>query len=202
MKFFCSLLLFTLTTYAQRPVADSAFVALSSYSGSFAYDMKYATPDNFLKTAVYDCPKCFLRLQTVKALIAANQEFRKKGYSIKLFDCYRPLSVQQKMWRIVSDPKYVADPAKGSIHNRGGAVDLTLVDEKGKELDMGTPFDFFGPQASHKFQDLPAEVKRNRRMLRRIMERHGFERFDSEWWHYNLTGSRQFPVADQKWPCP
>jgi D-alanyl-D-alanine dipeptidase len=105
------------------------------------------------------------------------------------------------MWKIVSDPKYVADPAKGSIHNRGGAVDLTLVDKNGKELDMGTPFDFFGPQASHDFKDLPANVKRNRRFLSRVMQRHGFERFDSEWWHYNLNGARQFPVANQNWPC-
>ena len=76
---------------------------------------------------MYDCAECFLRLKTVKALIMANDKFIKKGYKIKLFDCYRPLDIQKKMWALVPNPEYVADPAKGSIHNRGGAVDITLV---------------------------------------------------------------------------
>ena len=87
-------------------------------SDDFIYDMKYATNDNFLKSNVYDCAECFLRLKTVKALIMANDKFIKKGYKIKLFDCYRPLDIQKKMWALVPNPEYVADPAKGSIHNR------------------------------------------------------------------------------------
>mgnify|MGYP006186397759 CR=1 FL=1 len=91
----------------------------------------------------------------------------KKGFRIKLFDCYRPLDIQKKMWKIVSNPEYVADPKKGSIHNRGGAVDISLVDAKGKEVEMGTSFDFFGFQASHNYTNLPDAVKANRKFLKK-----------------------------------
>ena len=117
----------------ETSVNDSTFVNLKQYSQDFEYDMKYATEDNFLKAKVYDCAECFLRLKTVNALIDANKKFLKKGYKIKILYCYRPLDIQKKMWKIVSNPKYVADPAKGSIHNRGGAVDITLIDSLGKE---------------------------------------------------------------------
>ena len=164
-------------------VNDTTFVNLKEYSSDFIYNMKYATADNFLKTKVYDCEACYLRYKTVKALIKANEKFIKKGYKIMLFDCYRPLDIQKKMWQIVSNPNYVADPKKGSIHNRGGAVDITLVDSTGVAIDMGTPFDFFGIEASHDYENLADEVKENRRMLRKIMTRSGFRIFESEWWH-------------------
>ncbi|HQE35157.1 MAG TPA: M15 family metallopeptidase, partial [Flavobacterium alvei] len=100
-------------------VSDTTFVNLKDYSQDFVYDMKYATSDNFLKAKVYDCAECFLRLKTIKALISANADFIKMGYKIKIFDCYRPLDIQKRMWKIVPNPSYVADPSKGSIHNRG-----------------------------------------------------------------------------------
>jgi D-alanyl-D-alanine dipeptidase len=180
---------------------DSTFVNLKDYSSDFIYNMKYATTDNFLKTKVYDCEACYLRYKTVKALINANEKFIKKGYKIMLFDCYRPLDIQKKMWQIVSNPSYVADPKKGSIHNRGGAVDITLVDSNGKELDMGTPFDFFGIEASHDYENLSEEVKQNRKTLRKIMTRSGFRIFESEWWHYNLKNARKENISNFKWQC-
>ena len=182
-------------------VADTTFVNLKDYSKDFIYDMKYATEDNFLKAKVYDCAECLLRLKTVKALVAANKDFIKKGYKIKLYDCYRPLSIQKKMWEIVSNPEYVADPKKGSIHNRGGAVDISLVDANGTELDMGTPFDFFGIQASHNYTKLSKEVLSNRKFLKKIMVKNGFNSFDSEWWHYNLKTGLKDKVSNQKWDC-
>jgi D-alanyl-D-alanine dipeptidase len=182
-------------------INDTTFVNIKEYSSDFILDMKYATEDNFLKTKVYDCAACFLRLKTVNHLIEANNEFKKKGYQIKLFDCYRPLDVQKKMWAIVSDPNYVANPAKGSIHNRGGAVDVTLVDENGVELDMGTTFDFFGIEASHDYRDLPRNILKNRKLLKKIMKRNHFESFDSEWWHYNLLGSRKDSLSNFTWKC-
>jgi D-alanyl-D-alanine dipeptidase len=182
-------------------VADTTFVNLKDYSKDFIYDMKYATEDNFLKAKVYDCAECVLRYKTVRALIAANEDFLKKGYRIKLFDCYRPLSIQKKMWEIVSNPIYVADPKKGSIHNRGGAVDISLVDENGKELEMGTSFDYFGLEASHSFPILPNKVKSNRKFLKKIMIKNGFNSFDSEWWHYNLKTGLNDKVSNQKWNC-
>lgn len=182
-------------------VNDSTFVNLKQYSQDFVYDMKYATADNFLKAKVYDCGECFLRLKTVNALIEANKKFIEKGYKIKIFDCYRPLDIQKKMWKIVSNPKYVANPAKGSIHNRGGAVDITLVDRFGKELDMGTSFDFFGIEASHNYPNVSEEVKENRIVLKTTMTSSGFNSFDSEWWHYNLKSGLNDAVSNVKWEC-
>ncbi|MGL5112382.1 MAG: M15 family metallopeptidase [Flavobacterium sp.] len=182
-------------------LSDTTFVKVSDYSSDFIFDMKYATVDNFMKSKVYDCPTCFLRLKTVKALIKANKKFISKGYKIKLFDCYRPLDIQKKMWEIVSNPKYVANPAKGSIHNRGGAVDLTLVTLKGQELDMGTPFDFFGEEARHDYPFSDAKIRENRKMLKKIMLRNGFKAFDSEWWHYNLASGMTDKLANTKWKC-
>ncbi len=185
----------------ETSINDSTFVNLKQYSQDFEYDMKYATEDNFLKAKVYDCAECFLRLKTVNALIDANKKFLEKGYKIKIFDCYRPLDIQKKMWKIVSNPKYVADPAKGSIHNRGGAVDITLIDSLGKELDMGTPFDFFGIEASHNYPNVSDNVKQNRILLKTIMTSSGFNSFDSEWWHYNLKTALNDAVSNAKWDC-
>lgn len=184
-----------------KSINDTVFVNLKDYSTDFVYDMKYATEDNFLKAKVYDCAECFLRLKTVRSLIQANKKFIKKGYKIKIFDCYRPLDIQKEMWTIVSNPKYVADPSKGSIHNKGGAVDITLVDSEGKELDMGTPFDFFGEEAAHNYPNVSNEVKKNRALLKKIMLKSNFNSFDSEWWHYNLKSSSKDKVSNAKWEC-
>ncbi|OXG04836.1 M15 family metallopeptidase [Flavobacterium araucananum] len=189
------------SSVVKQEIADTTFVNLRDYSNDFIYDMKYATEDNFLKAKVYDCAECLLRYKTVKALIAANTDFNKKGYKIKLYDCYRPLSIQKKMWEIVSNPEYVADPKKGSIHNRGGAVDISLVDSNGKEVDMGTPFDFFGSRASHNYTQLSNAVKSNRKYLKKTMISNGFNSFDSEWWHYNLKTGLNDKVSNQKWNC-
>ncbi len=182
-------------------INDSSFVNLNDYSNDFVYDMKYATTDNFLKAKVYDCEECFLRLKTVKALINANNSFMKLGFKIKLFDCYRPLDVQKKMWEIVPNPVYVANPAKGSIHNKGGAVDISLVDLSGTDLDMGTKFDFFGEEASHNYLKLNQKIIDNRKFLKSIMIEFKFNSFDSEWWHYNLIDALNDKVSNVKWKC-
>ena len=182
-------------------INDTTFVNLKDYSQDFLYDMKYATSDNFLKSKVYDCAACFLRLKTVTALIKVNKKFMKKGLRIKIFDCYRPVDIQKKMWKIVSNPKYVANPAKGSVHNRGGAVDITLVDTTGKELNMGTSFDFFGIEASHNYSNVSMEVKKNRILIRTLMTSNGFNSFDSEWWHYNLKSGLNDKISNAKWEC-
>lgn len=182
-------------------LADTVFVRLADYSKDFVYDMRYATPNNFLKQTVYDCAECYTRTKTAVSLIAANKEFMTLGYRIKFFDCYRPLDVQKRMWKIVSDPRYVANPAKGSIHNRGGAVDITLVDSSGKELPMGTEFDHFGIEAHHNYNKLPDTILKNRKLLKRVMEKHGFKGMTTEWWHYNLTALQKAKVANFVWDC-
>lgn len=180
---------------------ENAFVNLENYSRDFVYDMKYATPDNFLKEKVYPCAECILRVKTVKALLSANQSFLEKGYRIKLYDCYRPLSIQKKMWKIVPNAQYVANPKKGSIHNKGGAVDISLVDSLGVELNMGTGFDYFGEEASHHYQNLSEEILTNRRLLKEIMVQHNFKSYDAEWWHYSLNNASSDKVSNLKWRC-
>lgn len=183
-------------------LADTTFVRLADYSADFVYDMRYATANNFLKAKVYECAECYTRVKTAKALLKANADFMKKGYRIKFFDCYRPNSVQHKMWKIVPNPQYVADPVKGSIHNKGGAVDITLVTMEGEELDMGTDFDFFGKRAYHDNTDLPVHILENRKVLKETMEQYGFWSIRTEWWHYNLAAASNDKVDDFKWDCP
>ncbi|MGB5822217.1 MAG: M15 family metallopeptidase [Saonia sp.] len=182
-------------------LADTTFVRLVDYSADFLYDLRYATTNNFLKAQVYDCAECYTRVKTAKALLAANAEFMKKGYKIKFFDCYRPNSVQYKMWAIVPNPQYVANPVKGSIHNKGGAVDISLATFEGRELDMGTDFDFFGKRAHHDYPDLPGNILDNRKLLKETMEKYGFWSIRTEWWHYNLSAASNDPIADFKWKC-
>lgn len=180
---------------------DTAFVRLADYSDQFQYDLRYATTNNFLKAQVYDCAECYTRVKTAKALLKANADFMKQGYRIKFFDCYRPNSVQYKMWKIVPNPQYVANPQKGSIHNKGGAVDITLVTLDGKEVDMGTDFDFFGKKAYHDNMDLPQEILDHRKLLKNTMEEYGFWSIRTEWWHYNLAAASNDKVVDFKWEC-
>ncbi|WP_454996699.1 M15 family metallopeptidase [Capnocytophaga leadbetteri] len=180
---------------------QSDFVRLKDLSADFVYELKYATPDNFLKQAVYDCGECYLRKSTAEALVKANEAFKQLGYRIKLFDCYRPLSVQKKMWKILPGTHYVANPAKGSKHNRGAAVDLTLVDAQGKELNMGTPFDFFGKEAHHTYTEHSKEVLENRKLLKETLNKYNFKSIYSEWWHYEYRPEMQSKVENFEWQC-
>jgi len=184
-----------------KTVHDTTFVNLKDFSSEFVLDMRYATENNFLKAKVYECAECYLRYKTVKKLIEANEKFKKLGYSIKLFDCYRPLDIQKRMWEIVSNPIYVADPKKGSIHNRGAAVDITLVDKNGVEVDMGTGFDHFGKEAAHSYQDLSKLVLANRKLLKTVMESCSFKTFPSEWWHYDLITKEKDGLSNFRWNC-
>jgi D-alanyl-D-alanine dipeptidase len=119
------------------------------------------------------------------------------GLGLKIFDAYRPYSVTVKFWELVKDERYVANPAKGSGHNRGIAVDLTIIDLKtGKELDMGTGFDNFTDTAHHTFTSLPEEVLHNRLLLKSTMEKYGFIALESEWWHYYLANGNTFELLD------
>ncbi len=153
--------------------SDSSFVKMNDLK-DFSFDMRYATTNNFLKEKVYPCANCMVRTEVADALVKANKIFLQKGHHIKFYDCYRPLDVQKKMWAIKPDNRYVANPKGGSIHNRGAAVDMTLVDATGKELDMGTEFDHFGEEAHHSYLKLSKEVLENRKYLKTIMEQCGF----------------------------
>ena len=176
--------------WSELTVADSLLI-----------DLKYATSDNFTKTQVYDCARCFLRPEVAARIRRINFHLKRThGWRLKLFDCYRPRPYQQRLWDIVPDPIYVSDPKKGSMHNRGAAVDLTIVDTHGKPLDMGTEFDYFGRKAHSDFQGLPDTVLANRQFLEDIMVANGFKGIQSEWWHYSISGLGS-QLSEWIWDC-
>ncbi len=165
-------------------------------------DIRYAGTNNFTGQQIYGCGRCFLREAAAEALIEAARHLADKGYGLILFDCYRPRPAQWRLWEIVPDPRYVADPRKGSMHNRGLAVDLTLFDlSTGQPLDMGTPYDFFGPEAHADYSALPQHVLTNRKTLRDAMHAAGFEGIATEWWHFSLR-KHASPLAAWEWACP
>ena len=149
---------------------------------------------------MYNCGKCFLRPEVAEAIVKAQKKLEKKGYGLKMFDCYRPRPFQQRLWDKVPDDRYVTNPKKGSMHNRGAAVDLTLVDKNGKELDMGTPFDFFGEKAYQTCTDLPKNVLENRKLLNTTLESVGFKTIRTEWWHFSYT-KKKYALSDWLWDC-
>ena len=176
------------------------FRDLQQLDSSIRIDIRYATSNNFTKAKIYDCPRCLLRPDAALAILKAQKMLQRQGLGFKMFDCYRPRLYQQRLWDKVPNPDYVTPPAKGSMHSRGAAVDLTLVDAQGNELDMGTPYDFFGPKGHFDYGDLPDAVLANRRLLRRTMEAVGFEGIRTEWWHFSFRG-KNYPLSDAVWEC-
>jgi len=174
--------------YRRSVINDSLkkMVELKTIMPNIQYDLRYATPNNFMHQQVYKNGRTtFLRLIVARALSRVQQELNEKNLSLKVWDAYRPFSVTEKMWELIKDDRYVADPKKGSGHNRGIAVDLTIVDRTtGKELDMGTGFDNFTDTAHQNFKDLPLEILKNRDLLKTVMEKNGFVAFETEWWHF------------------
>jgi zinc D-Ala-D-Ala dipeptidase len=180
--------------------AENGFVELITLDASILIDIKYATTDNFVKEKMYNCGRCFLRPEVAAAIVLAHKKLQKKGLGLKIFDGYRPRPFQQRLWDKVPDDRFVTNPKKGSMHNRGAAVDLTIVDKKGKELDMGTPFDFFGEKAYQTCTDLPKNVLDNRKLLRETLAEFGFKHIRTEWWHYSYT-QKKYALSDWLWDC-
>jgi D-alanyl-D-alanine dipeptidase len=160
-------------------------------------ELTYTTTENFMHTVLYSpTTTTFLRLPAALALKKVQDALRKENLSLKIWDAYRPYSVTLKMWDLIHDDRYVADPAKGSGHNRGIAVDLTIVSLKdGKELDMGTGFDNFTDSAHQDYSKLSENVLNNRKLLRNLMVENGFAIFPTEWWHYYYSEG-QFDILD------
>lgn len=174
-------------------------VELRSAIPGMLYDLRYATTNNFMHRRMYrkNTKQTFLRAPAATALSKVQHELNSKGYGLLIFDAYRPYAVTVSFWELVKDERYVANPSKGSGHNRGLAVDLTIVDLKtGKSLDMGTDFDNFTDTAHHDFTQLPQPVLNNRKLLKETMERHGFKLFETEWWHYYWPNDRSYEVLD------
>ena len=155
-----------------------------------------------MKKVLYPAARAYLRRPAAAALRNVQRELAGENLALKVWDAYRPYRVTVEMWEAIRDPDYVADPAKGSRHNRGAAVDVTLVDLRtGAELAMPTAYDDFSKRAAHDFSELSGEVTANRARLREVMMRNGFEPLPSEWWHYDFSGWQRFELLDIDLPA-
>ncbi len=160
-------------------------------------DIRYATDDNITGEILYPSARAFLRYPAAEALKRVQAELGKRGLGLKIWDAYRPYSVTEALWEHVRDPQYAADPRTGSRHNRGCAVDVTLVSlSTGEELRMPTAYDDFSERAHAEHYISDEEVRRNREILREIMERNGFTVLTSEWWHFDFSGWEEFELLD------
>ena len=177
--------------------SDNRLVDLDALIPFVVIDVKYATIDNFTGQQLYPYPGAYLRYPAAVALRSAQEELNEKGLGLKVWDAYRPYAATVLMWDYVEDPRYVADPRNGSRHNRGCAVDVTLIDlETGEELPMPTSYDDFTEKAHIDYDDLPEVVMHNRALLIDVMRRHGFEPLASEWWHFDYKDWREFDLMD------
>jgi zinc D-Ala-D-Ala dipeptidase len=161
-------------------------------------DLRYAGTNNFTHQQLYPpVTTTYLRKAAADSLAIIQQQLKIMGFGLKIFDAYRPYSVTEKMWEPVKDDRYAANPKFGSGHNRGVAVDLTIINAAtGEELNMGTGFDNFSDTAHHTFTNLSEEVLQNRLLLKKIMEQHGFKALDTEWWHYYLFNAKEFELLN------
>jgi len=175
----------------------NGLVRVEDIDPNLAVDLRYATTDNFTKQKVYPLNICVLQKQTAEKLAKANAELMQMGYRIKIWDAYRPLAVQRIFWEIVPDSKFVANPDKGgSKHNRGTAVDVTLIDMNGNELEMPSGFDDFSGKGARDSKDMSEVARKNMQLLTDVMVRNGFTTIASEWWHYNDSDSDKYAVID------
>lgn len=200
-KLFLSILLaigFLCNLHAQNlPAHDTTLVILKSLDSTFILDIRYATENNFTKHKLYPVAVAKLRTVAAESLCSVQRELKQHRLRLKIYDAYRPLAIQWKLWNIVPDDNYVANPAHGSKHNRGAAVDVTLVDSLGNELEMPTPYDDFTERAWQTFENLPYIQKKNRALLKQVMMKHGFLPIKSEWWHFDFSGWERFSILDE-----
>lgn len=176
---------------------ENELVNLQQFIPGIVLDIRYATPNNFTGEKIYNLPRAYARKPVAEALKKAQEEFKKSGVGIKIYDAYRPYSATVKFYEVYRDTTYVASPYKGSRHNRGCAIDMTLVDLKtGKELKMPTEYDSFKKDAWPTTPVKDPEIKKNRDLIISVMEKHGFKVNASEWWHFDFIGWQKFDVMD------
>ena len=188
-----------LKPYQQKIVdsPDYKLVEIIKYVPNIVLDIRYATKNNFMHRPMYKLAKAYARLPVALALKVIQDELNKQGLGLKIYDSYRPYAVTVMFYEMAKDTTFVADPRKGSRHNRGCAIDLTVINLKtGKELNMPTDFDSFSVKAADNYPHLSKEKIANREMLKSVMQAHGFKIYHSEWWHYDYNGWPSFPVMD------
>jgi D-alanyl-D-alanine dipeptidase len=176
---------------------DSRLVEIKKYIPEIVLDIRYATTNNFTHHRMYPQARAFARLPVVMALKDVEADLKTRGLGLKIYDAYRPYTITEKFYEVSPDTNFVADPRKGSKHNRGCAIDLSLIDLKtGKELDMPTGFDSFSRKAGANYPDLPQQQIVNRELLKSVMQAHGFRVIATEWWHYDFNGWAKYPLLD------
>jgi D-alanyl-D-alanine dipeptidase len=202
---FLPFFLFVLVAGSQRPVEDETklkkpdLVELVTLDDSLKLDIRYATANNFLGRPVYKQARAFLQRPAALALSRANKALQKQGYGIVVFDGYRPWYVTKVFWDATEEDKreFVADPAKGSRHNRGCAVDVTLYDlDSGKEVKMPSEYDEMTERAHPDYKCASPAAQKTRDMLRSAMEAEGFAVYENEWWHFDYKDWKQYPIMD------
>lgn len=177
--------------------SDNQLVHISEFVPGVVLDIKYATKENVFYTKLYPRPIALIRLPVARALANAQKDFQAKGYGLKIYDGYRPYSITVQMYEILPDTVYMGLPWQGSKHNRGIALDLTLVNLKtGEELKMPTPFDALVYASHPEFMKLPPITIQNRELLKSVMKKHGFKVDPVEWWHFNYVDSKTYELLD------
>jgi len=176
---------------------DNTLIDIKKAIPAIVLDIRYATRNNFMKQVMYPEARAFARKPVVAQLKKVQEVLAAKGYGLKIYDAYRPYAITRAFYEKASDKNFVANPAKGSIHNRGCAIDLTLIELKtGKELPMPTPYDSFAPEAAAQFAPLPENRAKNRDFLISVMQAHGFTVLSNEWWHYDFKGWQKYALMD------
>ncbi|HVW94501.1 MAG TPA: M15 family metallopeptidase [Mucilaginibacter sp.] len=176
---------------------EERLVEIKKYIPGIVLDIRYATTNNFTHHRMYRQARAFARLPVVLALKDVEDELKQKGLGLKIYDAYRPYAVTARFYEVTPDTNFVADPRRGSKHNRGCAVDISLVDLKtGRELNMPTGFDSFSRKAAANYPNLSAEQLSNRELLKSVMQAHGFRVISTEWWHFDFNGWTKFPLLD------
>ncbi|MCX8473618.1 MAG: M15 family metallopeptidase [Sediminibacterium sp.] len=189
---------------AQPPIEKGNFwatdlVELKKLDSTFKLDIRYATENNFTHKKVYNQARAFLQRPAAEALVAVNQELRKMGYGLLIFDGYRPWNITKIFWDLTPDSlkNFVANPTKGSKHNRGCAIDLSLYDLKtGQEIEMPSGYDDFTNKSYSKYQGGTILQRKYRDLLKKLMTQHGFLVYDYEWWHFDYKDWRKYQITN------
>ncbi len=173
----------------EKEPEDDEYVLVNKYIPDIYVELMYATDNNFTGVRIYDFTDAYLRYGTVKKLANVQKELKEQGYSLKIWDAYRPFEAQQKLWEVYPDPNYVANPANGmKKHNIGGTVDITMVAADGSVISMPTEFDDFSLKADRDYSDIEdEEAVKNVMILQNAMENNGFTGYQGEWWDYSDT---------------
>lgn len=171
-----------------------ALIEITKPAFDVEFFIAYATSENFTGRPIYKNPYCYLHTDAATRLRKAVLLASAQGLRLKIFDAFRPQEAQEALWAHTPDPEFLADPRRGSAHSRGVAVDLTLIDADGAELDMGTAFDAFTPLSHHAVTEISKEAQHNRLLLLGLMSAAGWDFYQNEWWHYQLFHAKEYPL--------